>query len=240
MFPDMFANPWLEGWNGFLQMQRKWTETMFETMARPPGQSLPNPAAAFFQGWFEVYERECKTLLNIPALGLTRFHQERCREALDKYSLFQNKMMLFVYSLLKPIERSFSGAQEKLSELIHEGKISQDPKEYYRMWLKTLEGYYLSFLRSGEYMETMNEVLKALEDFLMARQKVFQMFFQMLSIPTNGDLDDLSKDFYLLKKRLKELEKKFEGRQPETEDSEIPEAVPRFSAMEPPGRESRA
>jgi polyhydroxyalkanoate synthase subunit PhaE len=236
MFPEMFSNPWMEGWNSFLQMQRRWTENLFGMMGKSPGPAFQNPAMGFFQTWFEMYEKEFRTFLKIPPLGLTRFHQERCREAMDKYSQFQHKIMVFLYSLLKPIENSFSGAQEKLAELMEQGEISQDPKEYYRIWIKTLEGYYLSFLRSGEYMESMNEVLQALEDFLLARQKVFQMCLQMLSIPTNGDLDDLAKEFYTLKKRLKEAEKKIENRRPDA-SAQVQESVAPFAGVPLSGEE---
>jgi hypothetical protein len=59
----------------------------------------------------------------------------------------------------------------------------------------------------------MNGTLDAMEEFTTARQKFLQGFLQTLSIPTYSDVDDLSKELYQLKKRVKELAKKIEQEQ---------------------------
>ena len=43
---------------------------------------------------------------------------------------------------------------------------------------------------------------------MVAKHEMLQDFVQMLPVPTQKDMDGLYKELYLLKKRIKQLEKK--------------------------------
>jgi polyhydroxyalkanoate synthesis regulator phasin len=47
-----------------------------------------------------------------------------------------------------------------------------------------------------------------LEDFLIAKNDAMRDFLQLMPVVTQRDMDDLYKEFHLLKKRVKELEKR--------------------------------
>jgi len=100
--------------------------------------------------------------------------------------------------------------QEKIGELTKEGKLPENPKEYYLMWLKTLEGHYMTLFKSREYTRILSNTLNIMEEFLMARQIMLQDIIQTLPVPSNKDMDDLYKELYLLKKKVKEIEKKLD------------------------------
>ena len=42
-----------------------------------------------FQAWKELYQKDLRQYLNVPQLGLARFHQERILQTIDKYNIFQ-------------------------------------------------------------------------------------------------------------------------------------------------------
>jgi hypothetical protein len=46
-----------------------------------------------------------------------------------------------------------------------------------------------------------------MQDFILARNETLLDFLKLLPIPTNKEMDELYKEFHLLKKRVKELEK---------------------------------
>ncbi len=194
-------------WDGYFYLQNKWLD-LFGLQGKPAEALKIDLSQDLFKSWIDRYEQGFGKLMTLPQLGLTRYHQERTTEVFDKFNLFQAKMAEFVCFLTLPLERSFKVMQERLGELSKDGKISQDPRDYYQMWVKTLEEYYISFFKSSEYNETMRSTLDSMEEYLMARQKFLQGVMQLLSIPTCQDFDDLSKDFYELKKRVKELAKK--------------------------------
>ncbi len=195
------------GWDGFIHFQQQWLEMLGVIKNNANLSASQNPGAPF-KAWVDVYENEFRKFLTAPQLGLTRYYQERMHEVLDKFNLYQAKMSEFTYSLFRPMEESFKALRKKVEELTWSGKLPDNPKEYYQIWIKLLEGYYLNWFRSPEYSQTMNSTLDALEELTKARQKFLEYFLQTVSVPSYSDFDDLSKEFYELKKRVKELEKK--------------------------------
>jgi polyhydroxyalkanoate synthesis regulator phasin len=99
--------------------------------------------------------------------------------------------------------------QEEIKNLEEQGQETlKDSKVYYQLWIRKLEGNYMALLKSTEYTEKLGETMKALHDYRIAKSQLFMDILQNLPIPTNKDMDELYKDLYLLKKRVKELEKK--------------------------------
>jgi polyhydroxyalkanoate synthesis regulator phasin len=66
----------------------------------------------------------------------------------------------------------------------------------------------MNLFQSGEYLDALHRTLNNLEDFLIARETAMFDFLQALPVVTQKDMDDLYKEFHLLKKRVRELEKK--------------------------------
>jgi polyhydroxyalkanoate synthesis regulator phasin len=106
------------------------------------------------------------------------------------------------------MEKSFQVLQEKLTELADEGELPEDSKKYYQMWIKILEGHYMTLFQSSEYTQALNKTLDSLSEFSVAKKEILQDFMNMLPVPTHKEMDELYKEIYLLKKRIKELEKK--------------------------------
>ncbi len=212
--PEITSKLAKAGWDGYLHFQQQWLEMLGVIKDQTDPSKLENPDLESFKAWIDVYEKEFRKFLTTPQLGLTRYYQERMREVLDKFNLFQAKMSEFTYSLFRPMEDSFKVMRERVEELTRGGKLPENPKEYYQMWIKILEDYYLNWFRSSEYARIMNGTLDALEEFTGAKQKFLQGFLQTLAVPSYTDLDDLSKDLYELKRRVKELAKKIDQPQP--------------------------
>lgn len=170
-----------------------------------------------FRALTDVYEKELRQYLKIPPLGLTRFYQERFNDMLDKHNIFQTTLAEFLSVLYLPMEKSFQVLQDKLREMAEQGHLPGDAKETYGMWLKILEGHYMTLFKSADYTEALHRVLKNFENFMIARNETIQDYLQMLPIVTHKDIDDLYKEFHLLKKRIQELEKRL-GISPNTMD----------------------
>jgi hypothetical protein len=71
----------------------------------------------------------------------------------------------------------------------------------------------MSLFKSPEYITAMSKTLEVLEDFVAARNTITQDILSTLSMPNQKDLDELYKELYHLKKRLKILEKEKSGSQ---------------------------
>lgn len=205
--PEIISKMAQTGWDAYFRLQQQWMERMGQIGIKTEAYTFENLDQDAFKAWTDIYEQELKQFLNIPQLGLSRFYQERLGRFADKFNLFQGSMAQFMYLLYLPLEKSLIIMQERLEELTAEGKLPENPQDYYRMWLKILEGHYMTLFKSPEYTRSLGDTLNTMEEFLAARQKVLEDILQTLPVPTYKDMDDLYKELYHLKKKVKQLEK---------------------------------
>lgn len=154
--------------------------------------------------WLDVYENELRRVLNIPQLGLTRSYQEHAVHAVEKYLDFQTATLRFVSVLSEPMMQTIHGFPEESGN----GSEGLDSKDLYQLWIKKLEAAYMKLLKSPEYISAMSVAIRALRDCRVARQQLLMDMLQEIPVPTNRDMDELYKELYILKNKVKELEKK--------------------------------
>ena len=143
-------------------------------------------------------------------MGLTRFYQERINDFVDKQNVFQTSISEFIYTFFLPIQKANEVLQQKIEEQAENGELSDDIKDYYKMWIKILESHYEEFLKSPEYVNILSKTIESLAKYRKAKDAVFTDAIKQLPIPTNKDMDELYKEIYLLKKKVRELNKKLE------------------------------
>ena len=195
---------------GFLEFQQKWFERAGRIGKSTEAYTFEDLDENAFRAWNEIYEKEFRQFFNIPQLGLTRFYQEKVNQTLDKFNIFQTAIGEFIRILYLPVTRSYSVMQEKLAELSEAGGLPEDPQKYYQMWIKILEGHYMTLFQSAEYIETMGKTLDTMSDFSAAKNDLLEDILTIFPVSTQKDTDDLYQEIYLLKKRIKALEKKLD------------------------------
>ena len=206
--PEILLKMAGSGFDVAMQIQNHLMEKAGNIGKRTEAYNFDNLDQDVFKALTEIYEKELRQYLKIPPLGLTRFYQERFNELLDKHNLFETTLAEFLSILYLPMEKSFRVLQEKLQEMAEEGHLPSDTKESYGMWLKILEGHYMNLFKSREYTDALHRTLNKLEDFLIAKNDTMRDFLQLMPVVTHRDMDDLYKEFHILKKRVRELEKK--------------------------------
>lgn len=195
-------------WDGCFYLQQQWLERSARIGQQTEAYKFEGLGQEMFQVWNDIYEKNFKQYLNVPQLGLTRVYQERLTRAADEFNRFQAAVAEFMVMLYLPMEKSIQVLQQRLEEDTREGKLSENFKDYYNMWIKTLEGHYMTLFKSSEYIHSLSTLLNAVEDFKEARHEVLIDLLGNLPIPTNKEMDELYKELYLLKKKVKELETK--------------------------------
>jgi hypothetical protein len=205
--PEILLKMAKSGFDAALQIQYHLMEKAGNIGKRTEAYNFENLDQDVFKALNDVYEKELRQYFKIPPLGLTRFYQERFNEMLDKYNLFETVLAEFFSLLYLPMEKSFVIFQEKLKQMAEEGHLPKETKESYAIWVKILEGHYVNLFKSKEYTDVLHRTLNQMEDFIVVRNNTMEDFFQLLPIVTHKEIDDLYKEFYVLKKRVKELEK---------------------------------
>ncbi|MCP4111592.1 MAG: hypothetical protein GY749_39740 [Desulfobacteraceae bacterium] len=194
-------------WDGYFELQKKVMDRAVRLGQQTKAYDYTDIDQDLFKTLREMYEKEFQKYLNVPQIGLTRFYQERMTKVVDKYSIFQTALSEFLYMFYVPIEKSLMIMQEKVEQMAEEGDIHDNYKDYYNMWVKVLEGHYMTLLQSQEYTDVMKSTIDSLVQYREAKDEFMYDILQKFPIPTNKDMDELYKDLYLLKKQVKELTK---------------------------------
>ena len=205
--PEWLSQMVQASWRSYFYLQQQWLEKAGRIGESSRAFDFDNLDKEVFKAWTEIYEKEFRQFFHIPQLGLTRFYQEKLNATLDKHNRFQSQQAEFMHLIFLPIEKTFKVLQQQLSDLAREGKLPENSNDYYKLFIKILEGHYMSLFKSPEYVSTMTKTLGALEDFIAARDSINQDLFKSMSIPTQNELDEIYKELYQLKKKVKRLEK---------------------------------
>lgn len=198
--------------SGLAVLQQKWAERLEKMRRSDKPFSFDDLDQEFINRWTDLYRSELSQYFRIPQIGLTRFYQERMAAAVDHYNVYQAANAEFMQLLTTPVEKSFRVMQEKLAEMAEEGPLPEDAKFYYNLWIKTLEGHFMTLFQSPEYTAALAKTTEAMSRFTAAREKVMEDVLQSLPVPTNRDIDELYREIYQLKKTVKRLEKRAKGK----------------------------
>jgi class III poly(R)-hydroxyalkanoic acid synthase PhaE subunit len=207
VIPGFMAKIAQQSWESFVEMQNRFQERAAKLGGKTKPYDFEDLELNIFATWKEIYEKEFRKFLNVPQLGLTRFYQERLNRFMDETNLFLTALSEFVRVFYAPIEKSLNVMQQKVEEMIAAGEIPDNFKELYIMWIKNLEGHYMTLLKSPQYTRVLNRMLQNLVSYKNARNELIADAFQNIPIPTNREMDELYKEMYHLKKRVTVLEK---------------------------------
>jgi class III poly(R)-hydroxyalkanoic acid synthase PhaE subunit len=208
--PDLMTGLVRQSWEGYFDLQKQWMERTAKIGRNTKAYSFEDIDQETFKSIRELYEKEFRKFLQIPQLGLNRFHQEKLNRLVDRQNLFQTALGEFLYMFYVPLEKTTGVMQEKLEEMAEAGELHDDAKAYYTMWIKILEGHYMTILKSPEYAQVMDNTIAAFVDYKDAREDFLCDMLQSLPVPTNRDMDALYKDFHAMKKKLREVTRELE------------------------------
>lgn len=198
--------------SSFLEMQQKILQRINTVGASTEAYRYDNIDENLFRIWSDIYEKEFRKFFNIPQLGLLRTYQEKANQMADKYNLFQAQLSEFLRLLGLPFNHTLQLMQEELSVMASKGELPEDPQIYYQMWVRMLEGHFMTLFQTTEYVESLGRTISSLADFSASRDAVLEDILSTLPVARKTELDDMARDLYELKKRLRKLEK--EQKQP--------------------------
>jgi hypothetical protein len=205
--PEMLARLARTSLNSFLEMQAKALERIGKVGEHVDAYTFADMDESMFRAWTEMYEKEFSRYFQIPKLGLVREYQERVSRSLDAYNRYQAALNEFLRLLALPVSRSFAVLQDQLGAMAEEGQLPEDGRAYYELWVKVLEGHYMTLFQTPEYVETLSKTLSSLSAFQNARNAVIEDLLAGLPVPTRTEIDALYEEVHRLKRRLRTLEK---------------------------------
>ncbi len=210
---DSFQKIFQSGLDGYTFFSKKWSESAIniENIFKK-NTNDSNGKGDIFKIFNDIYQKEFSKFFSIPSLGLSREYQQKMQRMLDKGNVFNGALMEFMYFLYIPFEKSFKVVQDSLATMAKDGALPEDKNAYYDMWIEQLERHYMSLFKSSEYLEALGKVVEAMSDYKASQQLIVQDYLQMFGVPVERDMDELYKDIYSLKKRLRKMEKEMKDK----------------------------
>lgn len=205
--PDMLLTLAQSSMGSFLEIQKKTIERLNRMGESAEAYTYADIDENFLRLWTDIYEKEFRQFFTIPQLGLLRTYQEKANQVADKYNLLQSHVSEFLRLLSLPFGRSFQVLQENLGELAEKNELPEDPQAYYQMWIRILEGHFMTLFQTPEYVETMSRTINSLADYTAARDSAVEDLLSSLPVAKKTDMDDMARELYELKKRVRKLEK---------------------------------
>lgn len=205
--PDVFLKVAQASWGICFQIQKSHIEKAGKISQQVDAYHFENVDQELFKSLKEIYEKEIRQFFYVPQLGLTRSYQERLSLFMDRLNLLEVTGAEFLSLIYLPFEQSFKVMQLELEKLTKEGKVLKETKEYYNLWVKILEGHFMTLFKSPEFNQTLADLFNKLSEFIMAKNEVLQDVLQILPVPTYKEIDELYKDLHILKKKVRDLER---------------------------------
>lgn len=205
--PELLLKVAQSSLGSFFEMQRKTVERLGHIGSSAEAYSFDDLDENIFRAWTETYEKEFKQFFQIPQVGLMRTYQEKANLVADKFNLLQSTFAEFMSLLGLPFKRTLQVMQEKLGEMAATDGLPEDSKVYYNMWVKVLEGHYMNLFQTPEYAETLTRTINTLADFSAARNAMLEDMLHTLPVAKRTELDDMARELYELKRRVRQLEK---------------------------------
>lgn len=194
-------------WSVFTDIEKQWADLFGKSSQYIRIKDFANLDKEALDRWSEVYDKEFRKFITMPQLGLSRFHQERMNQVIDRFNSLQLAMADFLYQLYRPIEQSATRLQETVTKWMGSGSLPDNPKTYYREWIKILEGEYMVLFKSPGYSLCLGKVMMAAQSYDIARKELLEQILRYFALPTNRDMDDAFKEIHDLKKRISRIEK---------------------------------
>jgi hypothetical protein len=209
-FPDLMLGLTKPVWEALNNMAAEFAEAYGSPDPEKTDPGIDKFMDHVSKAWKEIYEREFRKFLGMPQVGLTRAYQRRLNEAIDKFNIYNTALTEFYSILWLPMEKSFQIFHQELAALAEQGKTPTNARDYYKIWLKILEDRYMSLFRSEDYNERLARTLNAMAEFAIARERAMEDALQGTPVTTAKDMDEVYRELYELKKRVKTLEKRLE------------------------------
>jgi hypothetical protein len=210
LLPDMSLQLFQRSVEGYAQWSQRWGQRLATLARKGPGKpyDFDEFDRDFINRWSDIYQEEFRRYFHVPQLGLGKFYQEKAQQLTDAYNVFQTALLEFLNLLAAPVEKAARVMQHELAKQSEKGTPPKESKAIYAMWIKILEGHFMTLFKSADYTAAMSKTLAAANHFAIARQRVTEDWLRLVPAPTMRDLDELAQEVYGLKKRVLELERR--------------------------------
>ena len=159
----------------------------------------------FLETWVKTYEATLGKVSEIPAVGPLREKSDKMSKGFPLFFSLYSTWMDTVVDFQNISLESMKRMNTKTVAL--EGKTgTENYKELYNIWMESYSETFKEFLKSGHFSSDMGKFMSNYLDVQKYnREMLEENYLKPSSLPTKSDIDELNKELYFLKKKVKEL-----------------------------------
>lgn len=188
-------------------------------MMQSEGEILDSPYKDFYSNFTKIYEETVGKVLKVPTVGPAREAFEKYLKSIDASIKFYGAALDFYFKLQKPWMESLEETAQKARKILAENPEDLDTfKETYDLLIKTYEERFQEHFQTEMFGKTLENMLTRSLEFQQSYEQMSEEFLKYTPITTKSDMDDIYKELYNIKKKLREqskiikkLEEKLEG-----------------------------
>lgn len=198
---------WEDLWRRFFQDQQATFEQA--VAAGTAAFRYEDPYAELQYRWQNFIREEITNRFLLTPVGPLRQYQEKFNRLMQAFAKWETACQSFIMLMNRAMTQSLADLQQKINDQCGaDGPVD----DLFPLWVRLYEKHSLSLFHSAEFMAAMHEALNAKAVLTKAQQDLMEDILKAAHIPTLRDMDDLSRELYLLKKKVQVLEETLKDR----------------------------
>ncbi|MFH1421152.1 MAG: poly(R)-hydroxyalkanoic acid synthase subunit PhaE [Planctomycetota bacterium] len=161
-----------------------------------------------YDSWFEGMDEPISKFLQIPAVGPTRQMLNKLSKSLDAYIKYCGASADFYLRMAKPSTEALEEISTQAAAILKDGEITEEKyRKFYDIIIKTFEKKFHDLLSSAGFTHSIKITLDTAMELRKSLFDIMEDNLKQTPIITRTEMDDVHKEIYLLKKKVKELNK---------------------------------
>ncbi|MGH8146316.1 MAG: class III poly(R)-hydroxyalkanoic acid synthase subunit PhaE [Rhodanobacteraceae bacterium] len=147
--------------------------------------------------------REARALLDLPAFGYAREHQEHYQRMAKAMLDYQHQLNRYNALIARASRRAFEVFEDKLAERDEPGRQVETVRGLYDLWVDAAEQAYADVALSDEFREVYGALVNAQMRVRKHMQQEVEKVSNDLGIPTRSEIDSIGKRVHALHRDAK-------------------------------------
>lgn len=146
---------------------------------------------------------EARALLDTPAFGFAREHQERYQHMAKAWLDYQHETNRYNALIARASQRAFEVFEDKLAERAEPGRQIDSVRGVYDVWVDAAEEAYAEVALSAEFREVYGALVNAQMRVRQGVQREVEKVSNDLGMPTRTEIDSIGKRVHELHRAAK-------------------------------------
>ena len=147
--------------------------------------------------------RETRALLDLPAVGYTREHQEHYQRMAKAWLDYQHETNRYNALIARASRRAFEVFEDKLAERGEPGRQVDSVRGLYDLWVDAAEDAYAEVALSDEFREVYGALVNAQMRVRQNVQREVERVATDLGMPTRTEIDSMGRRLHALHRDAK-------------------------------------